>query len=245
MNNCLILMTFLLLMPFAVDADIVVGGDGSRCSEDSACINRIHPDIPMAASAKPGERITMKGRDAGDMHLDPDEFAEAESSPRDGFGVVHPLVGPVHIEGALAGDVLAVTIEEIRPGPVGWTSASEFGFAGDKVGSESRFILWRLNDQYAESDAIPGVRIPNASFPGVVATLPNAAQLAGILDREKRLAEAGGAIYSPDPALAEPASLCGEEGTNATECLRTIPPREHGGNMDIRYLQAGVTIYLP
>jgi formamidase len=141
--------------------------------------------------------------------------------------------------------VLAVTIEEIRPGPAGWTSASEFGFAGDKVGSESRFILWRLNDQYAESDAIPGVRIPNASFPGVVATLPSATQLADILEREERLAEAGGAIYSPDPALAEPSSLCGEEGSKSGECLRTIPPREHGGNLDIRYLQTGVTIYLP
>ena len=176
----------------------------------------------------------MKGRDAGDMHLDPDEYAEAETSPRDGFGVVHPMVGPVHIEGARAGDVLAVTIEEIKPGPVGWTSASAFGFAGDKVGSESRFILWRLNDQYAESDAIPGVRIPNASFPGVVATLPSATQLADILEREERLAAAGGAIFSPDPDLAEPSSLCGEEGSKSGECLRTIPPREHGGNLDIR-----------
>ena len=29
------------------------------------------------------------------------------------------------------------------------------------------------------------------------------------------------------------------------ECLRTIPPREFGGNMDIRYMKEGVTIYLP
>ena len=31
----------------------------------------------------------------------------------------------------------------------------------------------------------------------------------------------------------------------AQASLRTIPPREHGGNMDIRYLQAGVSAYLP
>ncbi len=201
MRTCFKLIPVLLLISFSANADVVLGGEGSRCSEDPACINRIHSDIPMAATAKPGERITMKGRDAGDMHLDPDEYSVAETSPREGFGVVHPLVGPVHIEGARAGDVLAVTIEEIRPGPVGWTSASEFGFAGDMVGSESRFILWRLNDQYAESDAIPGVRIPNASFPGVVATLPSATQLADILEREERLAEAGGAIYQPRPGV--------------------------------------------
>jgi formamidase len=235
----------LLFLPAIASADIVVGGDGARCSDDAACINRIHPDIPMAARAKPGERITMIGRDASDLSLDPDEFSVAESSPREGFGVVHPLVGPVFIEGAEVGDVLAVTIEEIRPGPVGWTSASAGGFAGDSVGTESRFIVWRLNEEYAESDALPGIRIPNASFPGVMTTLPDSAQLAEILDREQRLAEAGGAIYGPDPGLAEPSSLCGVEGTKAGECLRTIPPREHGGNMDIRYLQTGVTVFLP
>jgi len=227
------------------DADITIGASGGSCAEDPACINRFHADIPMAASAKPGERIHMIGRDAGDIHLDPDEYSEAQSSPREGFGVVHPLVGPVHIEGAKIGDVLAVTIEDIRPGPVGWTSASPFGFAGDYVGSESRFVVWRLNDDFATSDAIPGVRIPNGSFPGVVATMPGQQQLARILKREQALADAGGAVFAPDPDLAEPSSLCGIEGTKAGECLRTIPPREHGGNMDIRYIREGATVYLP
>ena len=234
-----------LLCVSAAYADIEIGGTGLNCADDPACINRLHPDIPMAARAAPGERITMRGRDASDIQLDPDEFSVAESSPREGFGVVHPLVGPVYIEGAVAGDVLAVTIESIDPGPVGWTSASSFGFAGDAVGSESRFIVWRLNDEYAESDAMPGVRIPNASFPGVVATMPGPDLLVAILDREARLAEAGGAVFAPDVELAQPSSLCGEEGSKPGECLRTIPPRENGGNMDIRYLKTGVTIYLP
>lgn len=238
-------LLLILLAPSYAAADVVVGGTGLTCSDDPACINRFHPDIPMAARARPGERITMIGRDAGDVEIDPDEFSAATESPRSSFGVVHPMVGPVHIEGARAGDVIAVTIEAIKPGPVGWTSASAFGFAGDAVGSEARFIVWRLNDEYAVSDALPGLRIPNASFPGVMATLPGPAQLEEILDRESKLAEAGGAIYSPDTDAAQPSSLCGEEGTNAGECLRTIPPREHGGNMDIRYLQTGVTVYLP
>ena len=229
----------------AVLADVTVGGGGEMCSEDPACINRMHPDIPMAARARPGERILMIGRDAGDLHIDPDEFASGDGSPRLSFGVVHPLTGPVHIEGAQAGDILAVTIENIDPGPVGWTTASAFGFAGKAVESEDRFIVWRLNDEYAVSDDLPGVRIPNASFPGVVTTMPGPAQLQQILQREQQLADAGGAVFSPDPDSAEPSSLCGSEGTKSGECLRTIPPREYGGNMDIRYMQEGVTIYLP
>ncbi len=240
-----ILFVVLLCLADAASADVVIGGAGQSCAEDPACINRLHSDIPMAARARPGERITLKGRDASDIHLDPDAFSVAETSPREGFGVVHPLVGPVYIEGGDVGDVLAVTIESIDPGPVGWTSASSFGFAGDAVGSESRFIVWRLNDEYAESDALPGVRIPNASFPGVVATMPGPGFLQTVLEREARLAEAGGAVFPPVTELAEPSSLCGEEGSLPGECLRTIPPRENGGNMDIRYVKVGTTVYLP
>ncbi len=235
----------LVLLPQLTSADVVVGGEGATCSEDPACINRLHSDIPMAARAKPGERIKMIGRDAGDMHIDVNAFESGDESPRLSFGVVHPLIGPVHIEGAQAGDVLGVTIESIEPGPVGWTSASAFGFAGDYIGSEDRFIVWRLNNDYAESADLPGVRIPNGSFPGVVTTMPGPGQLAVMLEREQQLADAGGAVFSPDPDMAQPSSLCGTEGSKPGECLRTIPPREHGGNMDIRYIRAGTTVYLP
>jgi len=226
-------------------ADVTVGGSGASCAEDPACHNRLHPDIPMAARAEPGERITFVGRNAADIHLDPNDASARETNPRLSFGVVHPLTGPVYIEGASAGDVLAVTLQEFVPGKVGWTSASPGGFAGDLVGSESRFIVWRMNEQYAESDALPGVRIPNASFPGVVTTLPGPAELERMLARERALADAGGSVYPPDPDFAEPSSLCGAEGARPAECLRTLPPREHGGNMDIRYLRVGATVYLP
>jgi formamidase len=235
----------LALLAHAATADVTVGGGGVTCAEDPACINRLHADIPMAASAEPGERITFIGRDAGDLQLDADRDADLDTNPRDSFGAVHPLTGPVHINGAAVGDVIAVKIESVVPGDVGYTSSSSFGYAGDAVGAESRFIVWRLNDDYAESSALPGVRIPNASFPGVITTLPGRPQLDRVLAREQALADAGGNVYLPDTDAAEPSSLCGQEGTRAGECLRTIPPREFGGNMDIRYLREGVTVYLP
>jgi formamidase len=49
----------------------------------------------------------------------------------------------------------------------------------------------------------------------------------------------------PDSTYAVPAELCGRNGTKPDECLRTAPPREHGGNMDFRYLGVGATLYLP
>jgi len=226
-------------------ADIVVGDRSVSCADDPACINRLHPDIPTVANADPGERIEFLGRDAFDLTLDPDKLASANAIPREGVGIVHALTGPVFINGAEAGDVLAVTIEALEPDNVGWTAAGPFGFAGDQFGVDERFIVWRLNEEYAVSDALPGVRIPNASFPGVVTTLPDDRLLADVLARETQLLESGGAVMNPDPDEAEPASLCGTEGTKPTECLRTIPPREHGGNMDIRYITTGTTVYLP
>ena len=226
-------------------AEVVVGDPVVSCAEDPACINRLHPDIPMVAAADPGERIVFYGRDAFDLTLDPDEFSTAKNIPREGIGIVHALTGPVSINGAKAGDVLAVTIEALVPADVGWTQAGPFGFAGDQFGTNERFIVWRINEDHAISDALPGVRIPNASFPGVVTTLPGNELLADVLARETQLLESGGAVLNPDPSEAEPAALCGPEGTKSAECLRTIPPREHGGNMDIRYITTGTTVYLP
>jgi len=235
----------ILLLGNAVSADVVVGGTGASCAEDPACFNRIHAAIVPVATASPGETLVFHGRDAGDLYLDPDKLTSAGANPRRGLGVVHPLTGPVHIEGAKAGDTLAVHIVSLEPGAAGWTMASPGGFAGDLVGTDSLFVSWRLNDKFATSDALPGVRIPNASFPGVLTTLPGPEQQRTMLAREKALADTGGAVLMPDPKFAEPAALCGEEGTHQQECLRTIPPREHGGNMDIRYMQAGTTVYLP
>ena len=226
-------------------AEIAVGDRSVSCAEDPACINRLHPEIPMVAKADPGERIVFLGRDAFDLTLDPDKFSSAKSIPREGVGIVHALTGPVFINGAEAGDVLAVTIQAMEPDKVGWTNAGPFGFAGDQFGTDERFIVWRINDDYAVSDALPGVRIPNASFPGVVTTLPGEKLLADVLARETQLLESGGVVMNPDPDEAYPAMLCGVEGTKPSECLRTIPPREHGGNMDIRYITTGTTVYLP
>ncbi len=222
---------------------LVVGGEGRNCTEDPQCFNRIHPAIPMAARAQPGQRILLRTRNASDFILDP---ASTYEDPRAGdamFGTVHPLTGPIHIEGARAGDTLAVTLLNIDPGEFGYTLISGIGFVSDKIAGPLR-VVWNINRNYAETPEIPGVRIPNGSFPGVVTVQPDAARHAAMLAREAELAQAAGAVLPPHPLHATPAEVCGPEGSHRDECLRTIPPREHGGNMDIRYLGVGVTIYM-
>ena len=241
----LVILAVLATSVFSAENEIlIIGGTGENCIEDPGCINRLHPDIPINYRAKPGQTILFRARDANDV-LGAIEVQDVE--PEDlkrNFGAVHPMSGPVYIEGADSGDVLKVTILNIDPGKYGFTRGGSGGFVPDLVGGEF-LAVWRLNREFAESDDIPGVRIPNASFPGVVSVLPGPAQLADILQREQKLANAGGQVSLPFSEGATPESICGPDGSAPNECLRTIPPREHGGNMDIRYLQAGVSIYLP
>jgi formamidase len=49
----------------------------------------------------------------------------------------------------------------------------------------------------------------------------------------------------PQPIGALPADVCGPDGSHPDQCLRTIPPRENGGNMDVQQMQVGTTLLLP
>jgi len=249
--NCInrfliVALSFFMTAELTFAQDIIeIGGEGDTCVEDPDCTNRIHPDIPMIARAKQGQTILFHTRDAADYlgTVENQTDVRQERGEDWSFGQVHPMTGPVYIEGGKVGDVLAFTIHKIKPGRYAYTGTG--GFAFDLIGPGSLNVSWDLNEGYATSDDIPGVKIPNGSFPGVVTTMPNTEKLGEMLAREQALFEAGPTVNLPSTDKASPASICGVEGSHRDECLRTIPPREHGGNMDIRYLKAGVTIYLP
>ncbi|MDX1582478.1 MAG: acetamidase/formamidase family protein [Thermoanaerobaculia bacterium] len=241
----IIVVLLFAFLPLAAQEIVEVGDVSAECTEVPGCFNRLHPEIPMAAKAKPGATIILHVRNALDFDLDP----EAPPDPRaedPGFGTVHSMAGPVHIEGAEPGDVLKVRILDIAPGPWAFTSISRIGFLADEFENASLRVRWRLNRDYAMSDDLPGVRLPNRSFPGIVTVLPGRKEHVAMMQREEELLKAGGIVMPPTHgAHASPKEICGEGGAHEEECLRTVPPREHGGNMDIRYLQKGVSIYLP
>jgi len=237
-------LLFLLAIagPVAAANGIVVLGHPDRpCAEDPHCFNRLHPAIPMAARAEAGQTIVLRTRNALDLDLA--ARAGGDVQPLD-FNAAHPLAGPVHVDGAEPGDVIAVTIHDIAPGDWGLTGVSAFGFAADLTG-EDHEVLWRLDRREARSPRLAGIAIPNGSFPGILTTLPGPDQVNAIVARERALADAGGDVFGPEPAGATPAAVCGASAPAAQQCLRTIPPREHGGNMDIRHHGVGVTVYLP
>lgn len=222
---------------------VVVGKQGDHCADDPNCFNRYHPAIPPVATAKPGDMIVIHSRDALDSDLTLDSVA-ADVLAVD-LNLVHPMTGPVHIEGAKRGDVLAVTLVDIEPDEYGYTViAPGFGFLRD-IFTEPYVVNWRLSRTHAESDGMPGVKIPYEAFLGSVGVLPGEEEVQTWKAREAALGAAGGIALPPQPIGALPTAVCGPEGSHKDDCLRTIPPRENGGNMDVQQMQIGTTMLFP
>jgi formamidase len=119
-----------------------------------------------------------------------------------------------------------------------------FGFLRD-VFTEPFIARWDLTRRGATSPDIPGVRIRFDGFMGTIGVAPGPTQVETYFKREAALAAAGGFVLPPQPLDALPGKVCGPMGSYKDRCLRTIPPRENGGNMDIKQMQVGTTLLLP
>ena len=216
------------------------------------CHNRWHPNIDSVASADPGDTVIFETRDAFDNPFNrkttPANVAAAN------LNLIHPLTGPLHVNGARRGDVLAVTMVDVGPGPdqFGYTVAVPgFGFLRD-VFTEPAIVHWELapprsdgRTRFATSRDLPGVRLPLHGFAGTIGVELGLPEIEVAFAREEQLRAKGGFVLPPEPADAVPAQLCGATGTARSRCLRTIPPRENGGNTDVKQMVSGTTLLFP
>jgi formamidase len=200
--------------------------------------NRWHPDIPPVVEVDEGEEIALETRDATDGYLTP-RSTEADF-PSLQVGAIHPLTGPVLVKGARPGDLLEIEFVDIVPQPWAFTAIMPgLGFLRD-VMTTPFLVHWSIADGWATSRQLPRVRIPGAPFMGVSGVAPSRQQVDAWTRREADLAARGGMIFPPDAAGAVPAS-----GPAATQGLRTLPPRETGGNFDVKQLSKGAKLLLP
>ncbi|MEG3436527.1 formamidase [Pannus brasiliensis CCIBt3594] len=221
--------------------------------------NRWHPDIPAAVSVNPGDVFRIECKDWTDGQIknddDPSDIRDVKLT------VVHVLSGPIHVNGARPGDILVVDLLDIGPLP-----GDEWGFTGifdrnngggfltDHFPNPAKAI-WDIHGIYTRSRHIPGVRFAGISHPGLIGCAPSHELLARWNQRERALVERGGPPWKPaipplaalpNPENAILGSLKGSEFDRvAAEAARTVPPREHGGNCDIKNLSKGSRIYFP
>jgi formamidase len=217
---------------------VAINRQGRLCDEPHTGHNRWHPDIAPILEAKPGELVYLETRDAADGQVKP-EMTVDDLSGLDSK-VAHPVTGPIFVTDAAPGDLLEIEFVDIEPQSYGWTRIRPgSGFLREHIAGP--FLAhWHMADGWAHSAEIPNVRIPEGAFMGTSAVAPSHAQLHQWREREQAVADGGGIALGPDAEDAVPqASAIAQEG------LRTIPPRENGGNIDARQLTRGAKLFLP
>jgi formamidase len=237
-------------------ADTLIKVDLSQSPyENDKIHNRWHPDIPIVEWVEPGDDFIIECVDWTGGQIKNDDDA---SDVRDvDLSKVHFLSGPVGVKGAEPGDLLVVDFLDI-----GAFSNSLWGFNGffsKKNGGgfltdhfpEAQKSIWDIEGMFTKSRHVPGVRFPGLIHPGLIGCLPSKEMLDTWNTREKALYDT-----NPDrvPALATlpyaPTAHMGRmkgdaAASAAAEAARTVPPREHGGNCDIKNLTKGSKVYFP
>jgi formamidase len=200
--------------------------------------NRWHEDIPPILRVHAGDQVVMETRDALDGQITPN--STVEDVGRVDFRPAHALTGPIYVEEAEPGDLLEVKVQAILPERFGFTvQAPGFSFLRDLF-PEPHIVRWEISGGFAESRDLPGVRIPGAPFMGVMGVAPSREIRESMRAREAALAARGGIALPPEPGGAVPTTP-----EVAHHGLRTIPPRETAGNLDIKQLVAGTTLLIP
>ncbi len=152
---------------------------------------------------RPGDTITVECRDASDGQIGPhdDESVLAETD----FSRIHPLTGPIVVEGASPGDSLEIEILDLQHKGWGWNAIRPgFGLLKEDF-SEPYLHHWKMIEgRCLFRDGSEGVEIPFRPFCGVLGVAP----------------------HSPGR-------------------FDTTPPRKVGGNLDIKSLGPGATLWLP
>ncbi|MFB6242813.1 MAG: acetamidase/formamidase family protein [Halobaculum sp.] len=165
----------------------------------SAWDNSLDPVLTV----EPGEVVRFECRDAVDGQIDVETTAEEVMDVS--FDPVHPLTGPVAVEGAEPGDVLEVQLLDLQHKGWGFTNyfpgEMDLGLLPEEF-DEPGIHIWDLEGDVGTF--VNGIEVPLDPFPGVIGVAP------------------------------------GEDGAHDT-----LPPRSVGGNVDVKHMTAGSTVYLP
>ncbi len=143
--------------------DFILGSESTH--------NRWSAAIPPVLTVPSGAVIEVRTKEASDGQITeatrPEELANIDFDP------VHPLTGPVYVEGAKPGDLLAVTLHEIEVEDWGWAAIIPgFGFLADEF-TEPWVRGFAMDPETSEVRFNDSVTLPLAPFAGVMGVAPD------------------------------------------------------------------------
>ncbi|KGM39747.1 formamidase [Aquabacterium sp. NJ1] len=216
--------------------------------------NRWHPDIPMACWVNPGDEFILETFDWTGGFIKNNDSAD---DVRDiDLTTVHYLSGPVGVKGAEPGDLLVVDLLDIGAkqdslwGFNGFFSKQNGGGFLTEHFPLAQKSIWDIHGMFTKSRHVPGVSYAGLIHPGLIGCLPDHKMLEAWNTREQELIDSNpgvtGLANPPFAGTAHMGKLTGEaKDKAAATAARTVPPREHGGNCDIKDLSRGSKVYFP
>ncbi|ANM32407.1 acetamidase [Acidobacteria bacterium Mor1] len=136
--------------------------------------NKFSRDIEPRLRVPSGTTVRFETEEATDGQLTPDSTAEDLLTVD--FDRVHPLTGPVFVEGAEPGDVLKVTLERVEAGGWGWNGILPgFSYLADEF-TEPYLRTYEFDPDDPDVRFLDGVRVPLRPFPGVIAVAPDTSE---------------------------------------------------------------------
>lgn len=161
---------------------------------------------PAVLKIKSGDSVVIETMAASDNQVVPGATIEQIIKIQNevpGRGP-HTVTGPIYIEGAEPGDTLQIHFNKIVPRPYASNNTAPGKGLFPDVFTKPRVRYFYLDVANKKMEFLPGIYVPLAPFPGVVAVAP---------------AEAGK--------------------------FDTAQPGKFGGNLDLREMTEGSTLYLP
>jgi acetamidase/formamidase len=137
--------------------------------------NKFSKLIPPVVRVKSGEVIKADAYEASDRQLH--NKATLEDLANIDFGPIHPITGPVYVEEAEVGDILAVDLLKIDLHDYGWQAiVGGFGFLTDRF-PDPKLNIHKIDVKNRTSMFNDKIKIPLKPFPGIMGVAPDTEEM--------------------------------------------------------------------
>ena len=137
--------------------------------------NKFSKLIPPVLTVKSGAVIKADTYEASDRQLHSD--SNLEDLENIDFGPIHPITGPVYVEEAEVGDILAVDLPKIDMHDYGWQAiVGGFGFLTDRF-PDPKLNIHKIDVKNKTSMFNDKVKIPLRPFPGIMGVAPDTEEM--------------------------------------------------------------------
>ena len=195
MKRLYLIASFLLITSCTSEVKIKPDYILSADQKHNKWSNLIEPVLSVVS----GSVIQAETSEASDGQLHKD--AKIDDLINLDFGPIHPLTGPVYVEEAEVGDILAVDILDIELHDYGWQAiVAGFGFLTDRF-PNPKLSVHEIDKQNKTITFKDKVKIPLKPFAGVMGVAPNTSEMLSTIPPR----ENGGNM--DDPSMVEGSTI--------------------------------------